>query len=68
MILSFIEQASTLHSMSEILKLWKKLPEDFREKYTIVSSKLESSAKNERLYGKDEKSVENFIKWLNELS
>ena len=67
-ILSFAEQASTLHSMTEILKLWKELPEDFREAYTIISSKLESSARNERLYGKDEKAAENFVNWMKELS
>ena len=67
-ILSFAEQASTLQSMTEILKLWKEFPEDFREAYTIISSKLESSARNERLYGKDEKAAENFVNWLKELS
>lgn len=64
---SFIEQAVSLRSMVEILKLWNALPDEYREKYSEISSKLENSAKSERLYGKDEKSIERFFDWLKEL-
>lgn len=63
-IISFAKQISDCSSVIEILRLWKSIPEELKEPYAIITEKLETSAKTERLYGKDPKSVENLISWI----
>lgn len=66
-IFSFANQVKNCSSMTEILKLWQTIPDDIQQDYSHIGNKIQISANTERLYGKDQKVIDQFIGWMHDL-